>query len=391
MSSALFLTAKLPYPPEDGGRIAAWNLARCLRHNGYDLDLACFVGSPDLVTRYETELKQVFRSISTTTREVARQYPVDLARALLTGESYFVRKFRSRRLERRLEVLLTSNVYDVTLVESVFSAVYLPMLRRYSSAGRIVLRLQNVEYEIFERLAMREPRGLYRYLLRRESRKFRRFELDAIRSTDDVRAISARDAALLAEQCGKPVRVLDAVIDTDLYRPGRIQEVEEHSIVSIGDYAWLPNQNGVLWFHRQVWPSVAERFPTARWYIVGRNPPASVRRLASDRIVVTGRVENDTDYFRRAHLFVVPLLEGSGVRIKILLALAMGKRVLSTTIGAEGIAFPGLLVHDSADVWIAEIGRVFAAPAGIDLEAIDYARRRHHWQRPFELGPEEPG
>lgn len=384
---ALFLTPKLPYPPEDGARIAAWNLARAIRHAGFELDLACFVGSPELLARHESALGEVFSSVATAVRDVSRQYPVDLLRALLTGSSYFVRKFHSRRLERRLAELLARNSYQLTLVDSVFTAVYLPTLRRLRSAGRVVLRLQNVEHEIFERLASGERRPLQRFLLRREARDFKRFEMEAIRSVADVRAISRRDAEILSAASGSPVGVLEAQIDADLYRPGDPSEVEEQSIVSIGDYAWLPNRNGALWFHQRVWPAVAERFGNARWYIVGRNPPAEIRRLASDRVVVTGWVEDDTAYFRRAHLFAVPLLEGSGVRIKILLALAMGKRVLSTAIGAEGVAYDGLSIRDAPQDWIREIERAFAAPPSIDVEAIAYARGRHHWRVPFELEP----
>lgn len=385
MKSALFLTPRLPYPPEDGLSIASWNLARCLRHNGYEIDLACFVGSPDAAAEHRADLEPVFRSITTATRDVSRQYPLALARALLAGGSYFVRKFRVRALERQLEERLRSGDYDLTVVDSAFTAVYLPVVRRFPSAGHVMVRLHNVEHEILERLARDERRPATRWLLRREARAFREFELGVVRADVDVRAISARDAGILSDLAERPVGVLEALIDADRYPPADPQDVESLSIVTIGDYAWMPNRNGVHWFHQRVWPGVRERFPDARWYVVGRNPSAAIRSLAGDGIEVTGRVDDDVAWFRRAHLLAVPLHEGSGVRIKILLALAMGKRVLSTRIGAEGIGYSGLELHDDEDDWIAAIVRAFERRLEVDREAVEYARRRHHWQRPLHL------
>ena len=386
MKRALYLTPKLPYPPQDGGRIVSWNLARGLRHAGYEVDLVSFVRDEGLLEAHGDALGEVFRSITTETKDVHRQYPVDLALAFATRSSYFVRKYGSRALLSRLEERLSSESYDLAVIESAYMGVYAPALRRRRDRVRhVMLRLQNVEHEIFERLARYESRRPFRYLLEREAKHFRRFERSLFQSIDDVRAITERDANNAEALCGRPVGVLDAHIDCDAYTPGVADEIEPRSVVCIGDLAWLPNRNGVLWFHREIWPAVLERFPDARSYIVGKNPPASVRELDCEHTVVTGYVEDDAEYFRRAHLFVVPLLEGSGVRIKILMALAMGRSVLSTPVGAEGISYEGLSRAEEPADWIERITEAFGTPPAIDDDAVAYARARHHWRRPLDL------
>jgi glycosyltransferase involved in cell wall biosynthesis len=335
---------------------------------------------------YSTELSCVFESVHTIERDIERQYPLDLIHALSTGTSYFLRKFRTTGFEEKLRQVLVHNRFEVTLIESAYMGVYLPVLTELAErAGRIILRLQNVEYEILERLAAQARRGLYRALLRREARLFREHELSLVRQVGDVRAITERDAQILSRESGAPIGVLDPFIDLDEYSPAAADQIEPYSLTCIGNMGWLPNRNGILWFCETVWPRVARAFPTARLYVVGKSPPTAVRRLASQRVVVTGHVDDARPYFHRSQLLIVPLMEGSGVRIKILTALAMGKRVLSTAVGAEGIDYPGLEIKETPEEWFAAIERVFQQPPKVDEEAAAYARARFDWRRELIL------
>jgi hypothetical protein len=386
MTQVLHIASKLPYPPHDGGRIASWNLSRCLRHNGYAVHLLCFAKDRSLVSAYSTELSRVFEAVHTVEKDIEQQYPLDLLHALRTETSYFVRKFRTARFERRLREILRRHRFEVTLIESAYMGVYLPILTEMSDrTGRIILRLQNVEYEILDRLATHTPRRLHRALLRREARLFRTHELSLVRQAADVRAITRRDAEILSRQSGASIGVLDAFVDLDEYSPATPDRIEPHSLVCIGDMGWLPNRNGVLWFCEAVWPRVLRAFPEARLYVVGKSPPATVRRLTKDRVVVTGYVNDARPYFHRAQLVIVPLMEGSGVRIKIITALAMGKRILSTSIGAEGIDYRRLEIKETPEEWFDAIHKMFEQAPEVDVEAAAYARARYDWRREFHF------
>jgi glycosyltransferase involved in cell wall biosynthesis len=247
-----------------------------------------------------------------------------------------------------------------------------------------------VEYEILDRLAEREPRAVYRMLLRREAAHFRRFELKLMDQVDEVRTITTRDAeTFLAAGVDNRVRPLNAFIDVDNYQRDPELEIEKHSIVHVGNMAWLPNCNGINWFLREVWPDVLRRYPDSRFYIVGKNPSPSIQRLGGDNIIVTGYVDDEKPFIQRAHLFIVPLFEGSGVRIKILTAMAMGKVSLSTPIGAEGIDWPGLIIRDTAEAWIAAIREQFEGTATYSEDAIQYIRDHYDWRRTLRLEDEK--
>ena len=387
MPRILQLSARLPYPPDDGGRISTWNMSRCLRHNGYEIDLICFAPDDRVVAAHRETLADVFSSVTAIRKDVERQYPADLLRALATGSSYFVRKFSSRRFASQLSRTLSRQRYDVTLVDGAFVGVYLPQLRRHAdAAGRVVLRQHNVECEIFSRLAQRAPHPWTRFLLRREAEMFRRFEWALLDQVDHVKAISQRDADLLAASgTPTPISVLSQFVDADQYRPDPAVEPQPHSIVSVGGMSWLPNVNGIRWFHENVWPEVCRAHPQARFYVVGKDPPPAIRRMAGPQVEVTGYVADEKEFIARGHLFIVPLFEGSGVRIKILTAMAMGRQVLSTPIGAEGIDFSGLVVRDTAPAWVQAISECFALTPGCSRAAVDHARRHYDFRRPLAL------
>lgn len=386
MGRILQLTSKLPYPPDDGGRIASWNLARCLRHNGHAIDLVCFASDPSAVEAHRAALGEVFASVHLVAKDIERQHPADLASALVRGSSYFVRKFWSLRLADELRWRLQSGRFDATLIEFAFMGVYLPLLREHPTAGRIILRAHNVEYEIFERMAEREPRRWARVLLRREARLFRHFELDLLERVDAVKVISQRDADVLAAAgCRARPEVLEAFLDVEAYRPDGGTGPEPGHVVSVANLGWQPNVHGILWFCEHVWPGVLHGFPQARLSIVGKRPPPAVQRLAGPAVNVTGHVPDERPFLRRASLFIVPLFEGSGVRIKILTALAAGARVLATPVGAEGIDFPGLRLARSAEEWRAAVLEELRRPPEVCQAGIEYVRQRHDWRRPLSL------
>lgn len=388
MKRILQISSRLPYPLDDGARIATWNLSRCLKHNGYTLDLICFARDEGDVREASETLSQVFDSVSPVIKNVERQYPRALIRSFLKRSSYFVEKYYEEELAEKMRGLYRARNYDVTLIDSAYMGVYARIAREHPEAsGRLVVRAHNVEFELLERLASGEKRPWYRPILKREARLFKRSELSLINEMDQVFTITDRDAEKFRSVGAEGKLVpLSPFIDMDHYCLEGSGAQQTGDVVCVGNMAWMPNRNGILWFCKNVWPQVRAAQPDAKFWIVGKNPPSEISRLDGvDGITVTGYVEDERPYIARSHLFVVPLLEGSGVRIKILTAMAMGCSVLSTTVGAEGISWDGLTLCDAPEQWAETIIERLQSPPSVDPEAVEYIARNYDWRRELSI------
>ncbi|MEZ6082491.1 MAG: hypothetical protein R3E58_00695 [Phycisphaerae bacterium] len=303
MKRILQISSRLPYPLDDGGLIASWNLSRCLHHNGYLIDLLCFARNSEAVDAGREPLSAVFDSVTAVIKNVERQYPKTLLRSLLKGSSYFVEKFYEDELADHMRAAYARNKYDVTLIDSAFMGVYAPRAREHAeAAGRVVVRAHNVEFELLDRLAKGEKRPWYRPILKREARLFKKFELALVEEVDRVCMITQRDADVF-KQAGSNIdpMVLSPFIDMDRYNTDGDQLPEPGALVCVGNMAWMPNRNGVLWFCEQVW----RRFVRP---ILKRNStssartPARVSRLAGNGVEVTGYVEDERPHRQVASL-----------------------------------------------------------------------------------------
>jgi len=175
-----------------------------------------------------------------------------------------------------------------------------------------------------------------------------------------VIAVSEHDKALMSAW-GDATRltVVPTGVDTEQFHPGPKTGQRSPLVVFVGAMDWEPNVDAVEYFCREIWPGVLARVPNAHFRIVGRNPDGRVRKLASDSVEVTGRVPSVIDHLREAALVVVPLRIGGGTRLKIYEAMAVGKAVVSTTVGAEGLD-----VHHGHDILLSDEPNAFADSVG---------------------------
>jgi len=225
-----------------------------------------------------------------------------------------------------------------------------------------------VEAEIFERHA-KLAKGLMRQVWQSQSRKMRRFEGDALRRFDSVIAVSKRDGKALTELYDLPcVEVIDTGVDLDFYAdspPIAPPAPDAGTIVFTGAMDWRANIDGIEYLMDEVWPLVLQGRPRANAVIVGRNPPPDLVTTAKERGLAwefTGFVDDIRPFVAAGHVYVIPLRVGSGTRIKAFEAMAMGRPVVSTTIGVEGLDVRDeehLLLADSAPAFASAILRLF--------------------------------
>jgi glycosyltransferase involved in cell wall biosynthesis len=267
-------------------------------------------------------------------------YPVDL------------HKWRIPALRRAVRSLLTDGGFDLCVADFLFAAVNVPM------GGRVpvVLFEHNVEYLIWQRLCALETRPWRRALLEIEWRKLRAREADACRKASHTITVSEDDRRRLLEIAPDiDATAIPTGVNTEFFVPNGHHERPHHLVFS-GSMDWHPNEDAVTYFADAILPRIRAVIPDVSLGVVGRNPSARLRELAErvPAISLTGTVEDVRPFIGEGSVYVVPLRAGGGTRLKIFEALAMGKAVVSTTIGAEGLALePGhhLDVADEADAF----------------------------------------
>jgi glycosyltransferase involved in cell wall biosynthesis len=255
-----------------------------------------------------------------------------LAQSLASGIPYSVLLFQNERFGRAISNIVAREAFDVVHMETALLYQYAEHLRGLP----VVVRHHNLEGELLAQQAHSASNPLRKAVLHWQATSLKKYENLVQSKANASVAITGvdRDLILTKNTLNTPVLVIPSGIDAPETVP---DPATEHCIVFSGRMDWAPNAEAAAWLASQVFPRIRQAFPRITLYIVGGNPGASTRALAGNGIVVTGFVESVQEYLDKAEVCVVPLLSGSGMRLKILQAMARGKAIVSTTKGAEGI------------------------------------------------------
>lgn len=332
----LFLNKRILFPPDTGGKIRTLNVLRYLAR-WHEVTYLCNIQAGE--EEPAREMRELGVRLETVPwREPSRggtEFYVGLALNLFSRFPFNVNKDYDRRLRRRAEQLLAAESYDLVVCD------FVQMARNAINVCKLpkVLFEHNVEAEIFRRHAQTDSGMLRRLYMRHQWCKMRRFEAEAGRQFDAVVAVSPRDRTIYENEYGwRHAQVIDTGVDLDYFSPNGFAEVPDR-VLFIGSMDWFPNEDGVRHFVHNIWPEIRKRRPKATFQVVGRNPTSSVKRLgATPGVDIVGTVPDVRPYLSEASVVVVPLRIGGGTRIKIFEAMAMRKPVVSTALGAEGLA-----------------------------------------------------
>lgn len=339
--SILALSPFLPYPPDHGGRIRTFLLLRELARRGHRVRLVPLVES-ESEKRHLAALEAAGISAAPVVhlRRFGRLTPRDRARKLLNlirGRSDLLARFAcpaAVHTARSLESAPGS--FDVVLAELLWTA---PLALELPARAR-VLNAHNVETLIAERTA-REARGWTgRVLTRLEARGMRRDESRLVRGFDTVVVVSEADRRQMDGLVpGLRLEVVGNCVDTESLAPLAPPPEGPPVCLFMGTAAYPPNAAAIERFAREIFPRVRSAAAGARFVAVGANPPPGLERLAAGTpgMELAGYVENVVDAYARATQLVVPIEVGGGTRTKILESLALGRPIVSTAVGAEGL------------------------------------------------------
>ena len=395
----LFLTPQLPYPPHQGTTIRNYNIIANLAPR-HEIHLLSFVRSYDEIDA-ATPLHQHCRSIEA----VLAPRRSSLKRFLsifLSPLPDMALRLPSAEFKTKLRACLERERFDVVQIEGIEMAQFWMLeVRKWkldNEAGHPPSNIQypisnlqpptsifddhNAEYVLQQRAFetdIRQPRrwigALYSFI---QWKKLSRYEALVCRLADRVVAVSEADKTALQRLVpGLKVTVVPNAVDVEYYTSADIRPspLPPRSLIFTGKMDFRPNVDAVLWFCQEVLPLVRRKLPDVRFYIVGQSPHRRVLRLADDpAVTITGYVDDARSYIASACVYVVPLRIGGGTRLKVLEAMAMGKPIVSTSLGCEG--FEGLV--PGRELSLADTPEEFAQRV---IELLDDASRRERLGR----------
>ena len=352
----------------------------------HDLSLLSFAAPND--TQLEAT-RAYCRQLITVQRDVLTPVPLSKRllqlRSLVSRHSFESLLYRDGRFQKQLVRLVRDNAFDIVQVEFAQMGVYrLP--RRGRQSPQYMLDEHNIEYDIVKRTAEAEGGVVRKAYSTVNWRKVRAEELDAWRRFDGVALTSTRDEELLKKDAPRTRTVIvPNAVDLEAFHPTNTP-VDPTMLLFFGAMDYHPNVDGVQYFLNQILPGIRAHRPDVRLVVVGRNPPTSLLASRNDCVQFVGYVNDPRTYLDRAAVVVVPLRIGGGTRFKIVEAMAKGKPIVSTSIGAEGLETVHenhLLLANEPAAFIAETCRLLndaQLSARLGASCRQFAESRFGWE-----------
>lgn len=347
---ALILCNKFPYPAADGSSIAIMRMIDTILAANIQVSLFSlntkkhFKDTSALEKAYSGKLN--ITSVDVLTDITASNTVANL----VTGQPFHVSRFFVSEVSEKLEMFLQNETFDIIQFEGIFMGPYLDVVRKNSNA-KCVLRPHNIEYSIWERFIKSERNGLKSLYLQLQTRRLKKYELEIIPQFDGIVPISDADRTYIESVVDNPILTIPCATDLKDYKES---PSEKSNFFHIGAMDWMPNVSGIEWFLDNVWPLVLAKLPDATFNLAGRNMPDNLMTNSQKGVTVIGEVESAEAFYKENGILVVPLLSGSGIRIKIIEGLSYGKAIVSTTIGAMGISLnanENIMISDTPEAF----------------------------------------
>ncbi|MCK5856648.1 MAG: glycosyltransferase [Bacteroidales bacterium] len=347
---------KPPFPPQDGGSIGMHNVTQGLIDAGHQVKVLSvntpkhFVDINNLPKEYRETTQIEFGFINTDIKALEA-----LSNLALSNRSYNISRFEDKSFENLIVKVLRNQKFDIIQLESVFLNYYIDSIRKNSDA-KIILRAPNVEFMIWERMAQEEKKTLKKRYFKVLAKRLKKEELEAIRRFDAIYTVTQNDLNIFkSHACKIPMEFIPTGVDVT--KNINIDKVESEypSLFHIGALDWMPNKEGILWFLDKVWKKVSENNPNIKFYIAGRGDASWLDVKLYKNVVLLGEIDNAANFIKSKAIMIVPLFSGSGMRVKIIEGMTLGKAIVSTSVGVEGIIHnhkQDLLVADSPKEFI---------------------------------------
>jgi glycosyltransferase involved in cell wall biosynthesis len=363
----LWLSQNLPYPPKTGVLQRNYNLIREASAFA-EVHLVAIVKQDILPTFDEhvaaRELGKLCASVTSVHLPIESSKGLFLwvlFKSLFTKLPFTANWALAPALREAIANAAAKGPYDMVFFDTISLAPY----RGLVNGSPTALNHHNIESHLLERRVDYEKNAVRRFYLGLESRKLREYEAAVAGTFDTNLVVSRLDGERLREICpSAKTAVLANGVDVDYFRrQSPVAAVERGHLIMVSGMNWFPNRDAVLYMAESVWPELSTRLPDARLTIVGASPPQAILDLAARdrRVTTTGFVDDVRPYMERAQVYLCPMRDGGGTRLKILDALAMGVPIVATQMALEGIDVvpeKDVLVANDPAAFVRQIERV---------------------------------
>lgn len=332
----LILLNRVPFPLNDGGAIGTFGFVQGYAQAGAEVHTLAMNTTKHFVE--EKTAVQHFKPYSALTLVNVdnRIKPIGALLNLFHRQSYITERFDNETYQKALAQILQKQVFDVVHLDGLPAALYLPTLRKFAPKAHLSMRAHNVEHVIWERIAAQEINPFKKWYVALQAARLKQFEIKAAAAVDTVMAISHEDKNTLLGACPlAKIVVVPAGMDIADEKPKGNDGV--YPLTFIGSFDWMPNLQGVEWFFSEIWAQLSAKFPEAELHIAGKKMPLHIKALQSSQVNPIGEVPDAKQFLLEGGVMIVPIVSGSGIRIKILEGMALGKCIIATPIAAEGL------------------------------------------------------
>lgn len=323
---------KPPYPPIDGGCKAMCQVSDVLIKNNIEIQVLAIETFKHPIKKDDIDFEEYKRKTNFDSRFVdIKVKAFDAFINLFTKESYNISRFLNDEFAELIKERLQNQKFDIVQLESLYAAPYFPIIKKYSNA-KVVYRAHNLEHKIWKsnyKLASSFIKRKYISLL---SKRLKMYEANFVKQVDYIVSISSDDSKWLNKKSKHKTSVIPFGLN-----PSENNAVNNNEICFLGALDWSPNINGLKWFLDRVWPLVLNKFPDTKINIAGRGASDKVLNWNYPGVKILGSIDSANEFLSKHNIMVVPLFNGSGVRIKIIEALAHQQAIVTTTIGASGL------------------------------------------------------
>jgi polysaccharide biosynthesis protein PslH len=332
----LQLANKVPFPPKDGGAVATINLSKGLKMTGNEIVLLAMNTKKHHVDQ-ETAIKSAAGiELISVDVDTDIKFHKALLNLFFSRKPYIAERFIQKKYADKLKSLLQHEKFDIIQLEGLYLLPYIHLIRNYSDAV-ISYRAHNIEHEIWQRIVKHERNAIKKVYLNSLSKRLKKFEISMMDSYDIILPITRRDADMLHHLGNTKVcHVVPSGIA--IHEKPIILKKQHVDFFHLGSLDWIPNQEGLIWFLERCWPAILDKNPDATFYIAGRNAPIDfIKKISGKNVIYCGEVDSAEQFIKKHDIMIVPLLSGSGMRVKIIEGMLHGKTVVTTRMGAEGI------------------------------------------------------
>jgi len=355
----LFLTHRIPFPPNGGYQIVVSNTIRGLVRLGHEVSLVALNArkvnhDDELLSGLKGRINFRVYDIDTTVSLL------DVAVNLFSKTSFNIDRYYDPEFEKMLIREVRETAYDIIQFEGLMVSLYLSAIRKHSKA-KLIYRAHNIENQVWQRLSMQKSDPFKKSYLKMHARRIRNYELEQLNKFDGIVVFTPQDKETIQSYSTLvPIKILPVGLRMEKYHAD-LSKTEFPSLFFLGSLDWLPNREGMEWFLDNFFKDLTDGDLNVKVYVAGSDIPERFDDYeALGKIFIQGEVDDALEFVNSKSIMIIPLLSGGGMRVKIVEGMAMQKCIISTTLGAEGINFEdgkNILIANNRDEFYSAIKR----------------------------------